>query len=56
MSNIVKYQNPSSPLLKGYTVHNNEELNDIETFNKNWLNYRNSQLAYQGWKDENIKK
>ena len=56
MGNILKYQNPSSPLLNTeYKKYEGKDLSDIETFNKNWLNYRDSQLAEQGWIDESIK-
>lgn len=56
MGNILKYQNPSSPLLNtSYKKYEGEDLSDIETFNKNWLKYRDSQLAKQGWLDESIK-
>lgn len=51
---ILKAQN-SSKLPGGYAQYNGSDLSDIETFNKNWLNYRNKQLAKQGWQDENIK-
>lgn len=51
---ILKAQN-SAKLSNGYVQYNGSDLSDIETFNKNWLNYRNSQLANQGWKDESIK-
>jgi hypothetical protein len=33
---ILKYQNPSSPLLNaGYTTHDDDNLRNVETFNKN---------------------
>ena len=42
---IIKYQNPSSPLLeKGYTTTNNEILQNPDTFNVNWYKYRAKQL------------
>ena len=51
---ILKAQN-SAKLPGGYVQYNGSDLSDIETFNKNWLLQRNSQLAKQGLKDENIK-